>query len=164
MSDEAGAPAARYLPARDYAAIRERTGALVEAAGGCVAAAHDTRVGAPWLSRYGNPHESAFAPVDVIADLEARSGEPVVTRKLAELAGYVLVPVATAGGARDLMRHLSVISKEGGDAVSGLAAALADGKVDDAEAERVGRELGEAIAALAHCRSALQALAGRATR
>lgn len=90
----------RYLPHRDYLGLKAAFRRLVVLAGGGNEAAAQTRVGQQALDRYGsvNPeHEERFAPVDVIADLEAACGEPLITRKLAELAGYVLSPLPTNG-------------------------------------------------------------------
>lgn len=80
---------------------------LVAAAGGGERAAQASRVSQQQISNYGNVNMAeSFAPVDVIADLEAVTqgapGAPHVTRVLALLAGFALVPVASppAGAAR----------------------------------------------------------------
>jgi len=81
----------------------------------------------------------------VIADLEAETGEPVVTRALAHLAGFDLVSRETGDG-QPLPRRLGCIAKEAGDVVASLANALADGTVTQAERVLVEAETQELIA------------------
>jgi hypothetical protein len=146
---------ARLLPARDYAAIAAATRDLLAACGGGRRAASLTRADEPRLSRYGDRHcHDRWAPVDVIADLEADAGEPIVTRALAALSGHALVPVRAEGAAlparADWIGQLATVAREGGDVVGALGEALADdGEVDAAEASRLRREVREQMDALA---------------
>jgi len=80
LSDERGAK------------LKAATRKLVTAAGGIESAAQVTRVKAASLSLYGLIHKDQFIPVDAVSDLERDIGMPLVTRVLAELAGYDLVP------------------------------------------------------------------------
>ena len=137
---------ARQLPERDYLALKASTRGLLKLAGGQEAASSATRVGQQALSRYGAASEpEAFAPIDVIADLEAETGEPVVTRALAHLAGFDLVS-REKGDGQPLPRRLGCIAKEAGDVVASLANALADGTVTHAERVLVEAETQELIA------------------
>lgn len=141
----------RQLPARDYLALKASFRDLVEAAGGGTRAAGHTRTNASLLSRYGAVQEEMQAPLDVVADLEAQVGDLIVTRALAALHGYVLVPdPALAATAPDFGRHLGAVAREAGDVISGLGEALADGKVCGNEAQGLLGEVREAQAALAH--------------
>lgn len=74
-----------------YLALKAFTRALIEKAGGLEAAATRTRVGKSQLHEYGNPDKRDFIPIDVVADLEADVGEPIVSRALAHTAGFALV-------------------------------------------------------------------------
>lgn len=80
------------LPDDRKAKIKAATRKLVTQAGGQESAAQVCRVNAASLSFYGLPHRDQFIPADAIADLERDVGLPLVTRVLAELAGYDLVP------------------------------------------------------------------------
>lgn len=85
----------RQLPASTYAALKTATRHLVDEAGGIDAAGASTRVGRATMAQYYSRDErnaAVYAPLDVIADLEAATGVPTITRHLARLAGYELVP------------------------------------------------------------------------
>ncbi len=137
---------ARQLPERDYLVLKAATRGLTKLAGGQETAAGVTRVGQQALSRYGAAQEQeAFAPIDVIADLEAETGDPVVTRALAHLAGFDLV-ARDRGDGQPLPRRLGCIAKEAGDVVASLANALADGAVTPEERTQIEAETQELIA------------------
>lgn len=125
----------RQLPRSEYLALKAAFRGLVTMAGGPNRAATITRGNASLLSRYGAPQEDMFAPADVVADLEAEVGEPVVTRVLAEMSGQHLVPKCKAGVSSDFLRHLGAIGKETGDVVSALSVAMADGGMSQDEAK-----------------------------
>lgn len=151
---------ARQLPARDYQALKEAFRQLVAAAGGVNRAVAEkaTRADASRLSRYGSQHESLFAPLDVIADLEAAAGEPAVTRILADFAGFVLVPKEKAqGGAAQLTRRLGEVATTTAEVIGDLGAAVADGAVTDAERDRIDREVKAAETTFAGLRHDLEA-------
>lgn len=149
-------------------ALKAATRRLVQAVGGQEAATGFCRVARhQTLSDYGNPCADAaqrFAPVDVIADLEAVThgtpGHPAVTRQLARMAGYELVPLAPAqGGAVDFAGHLARVIRESADVTSALSlhlseSALTGVRVDKAAALR--REVAEAIQALVELDAALE--------
>jgi hypothetical protein len=89
-----------------YKRLKRRTDKLIEACGGLVTAAHETRAGKSSLANYADSRDhgaaaNMWAPIDVIADLERAAGEPLVTRELARLAGYDLLPMPTMAGALD---------------------------------------------------------------
>lgn len=144
---------ARQLPQIDYLAVRAATRQLVKLCGGGNRAAAITRVGQQELSRYGNPHDdkTVFMPADVVADLEAECGEPVLTKTLAELSGHVLVPVphATNNLEATLVRRVSDMLAEVSDVSGGVSRALDDGEISVSEARLLHREILEAMGALA---------------
>ncbi|RXF72093.1 phage regulatory CII family protein [Hansschlegelia zhihuaiae] len=153
--------AARQLPERDYLALKAATRELVKRCGGQEAAARATRVNHQSLSRYGSLEDAQnFSPVDVIADLEAEIGEPIVTRELASLAGRTLADVASGDAMAPALRLVRLI-KETGEVKSALAEALADGRIDEAERLTIRREAREAIAELERLIHALGAEEGR---
>lgn len=143
---------ARFLPAKDYALEKAATRQLVRLAGGVAQAATFTRVDPARLSRYGSPHDPQFVPIDVVADLEAEAGDPIVTRALADLSGCLLVAKPKADAARGMAATLGRTAKETGEALAALGSALADdGVITAAEAKASGlrREIAEAQAMLA---------------
>ncbi|MCL8385495.1 phage regulatory CII family protein [Xanthobacter aminoxidans] len=119
----------------DYLTLKGATRRLVEACGGVESASAVTRTGFQTLSKYGLPKEIVFVPVDVVADLEADAGDPLVTRALAALAGHVLVPLPHGDpGKGRWYRHISEIAKDVGSVVQRLGEALEDdGEVSKAE-------------------------------
>jgi len=130
----------RFLPARDYLALKSAFARLVEQAGGQSAAARIVRVGQQQVSNYCSLAEEqaeCFAPLDVVADLEAevtgRGGRPPVAEQLAELAGYALERRGASGGA-GLLALFGSVTAATTRAVARIAEDLADGTVDPAEA------------------------------
>ena len=66
---------------------------LIDVTGGLESAAMICRASKSSLGLYGRPDHEQHIPADVIADLEADAGEPLVTRELARLAGFTLAPL-----------------------------------------------------------------------
>jgi hypothetical protein len=146
----------RQLPSREYAAVKAAWRELVDLCGGPNQATKYTRVAASLLSRYGAAHEEMFAPIDVVMDLEAQVGEPVVTRVLADIAGQSLVTKPEARPATDFVKHLGEVGHDTGDVLSNFSAAIADGKVDEKEASALLVKVREAEESLAELESALE--------
>lgn len=143
----------RQLPDRDYQALKAATRQLVNAAGGAVAAAGVTRGDHQNISRYGSANldnADRFMPIDVIADLESECEQPVLTKELARLSGYLLVQVpkvVRSGTALGLVTAGAL--KETSEVFVALAEGLGDGKICAADALNIGREIDEALAKLA---------------
>ncbi|SEM88663.1 hypothetical protein SAMN05192583_1406 [Sphingomonas gellani] len=137
-------------------------GELVARAGGVEAAAGFCRVGKSTLARYyalGPADEECFAPVDVVRDLEALVGEPMVTRVLVTMAEGIFLPQPTAPARRgDLLSMLADAAKEHSDLTQKLCASLADGHLDAVEAERVLAEIDDNFRVLATMRAAVTSI------
>ncbi len=119
-------PARRHRQG-DYLAIKGAMRRLTEACGGQESAASVTRVAPQTLNKYGHPHEAVYAPVDVIADLEADAGDPLVSRVLARLTGHVLVRLPEgADGSTRWHGHVADVAQGVGEVVRSMGAALAD--------------------------------------
>lgn len=149
-------------------ALKAATARLVRAAGGQEAAVGFTRFARHQaLSDFANPadeHAARFISADAIADLEAVThgtpGHPAVTRQLARLAGYQLVPMPKPrGGGADLACHLQAIIRESADVTMDLSLHL-KGTPGPADAARLRTEVAEAIQALAELDAALAQLGG----
>jgi hypothetical protein len=153
---------ARQLPSSDYAALKAATRQLVTATGGGNEAAKATRVGQQVLSGYGGigpEHAERFAPVDVIADLEAECGRPIVTRKLAELSNCLLVPLPSGQGADAVSARAGRSAHEFGEVMEGVFAALRDGRITQDEAPPILANIRELMLELAGMAEAVQAAA-----
>lgn len=152
--------AARHFGSDYYLAIKAATRMLIKFNGGLEAAATATRVQRASLQRYGSvDNMEQFIPLDVVADLEAESGQPVMTKALARGAGFFLVPMPPASGDAKWVKHLGDLGKEAGEVISKLAQALTVG--GDISAEEVKdldllREVAEAQDVLASIELALK--------
>lgn len=108
-----------------------------------------TRVDEGALSKYkGAAYPDAFMPIDVVLDLERDLGAPLITEALAALQGYRLVPIDADAAQPVGLGDLAEVSKEGGDVVQKLAAAMADGALDSHERREISAEIAENIAVL----------------
>ncbi|MFN4229814.1 phage regulatory CII family protein [Parvibaculum sp.] len=144
-----------------YLGLKAATRMLIREAGGLELASKVTRVERAALSRYENPNEGRFAPVDVVLDLEAANGSCHVTRFLAREQGHVLIELPRLEGTGEWGRHLGDIAKECGEAIAVVGQALAQGGTITAEEVRelhITREIDEAVEKLIALRTALQGL------
>ena len=152
----------------DKQALKAATRRLVAAVGGQEAAVSFTRfVRHQALSDFGNPageHAARFIPADAIADLEALThgtpGHPVVTRTLARLQGFDLVPLPKPrSGPTDFAEHLQAIIRETADVTVSLSCRLRD-TPNAADVAELRREITEAQQALVELDAALAQLGG----
>lgn len=144
---------ARQLPQREYDGLKAATRRLVQAAGGAVAAASITRGAHQHLSAYGSAHEDQaerFAPIDVVADLESEVEKPIVASYLANLLGFMLVPVPVAAklGA-GLAKAAAAALKETSEVFVQVADRSADGVICPDDGKAIVKEIDEAIVKLA---------------
>lgn len=138
--------------------LKRATAQLIAATpeGNAEVLAHLMRVGARSLRFYCDHESLLYAPIDVIAALEARAGEPIVTRALAGLSARTLtsVHVASDTNALGVIREVS-------EAVAAVAQLNLNGRnwsLDDARVAQ--REVTEAMEALAAIGAALAARLG----
>ncbi len=151
----------RQLPRSDYFGIKGATRELVGRAG-----TNCTRVDQQTLSKYGNPgedHAERFMPVDVVADLEAECGLPIVTRKLAELSGCLLVPLPRGTGHGALTERSHRTAQEFAEVMAGILAALADQVMTEEEAQPVLTNIHELMLECAALAEEVKASARRRT-
>ncbi|OAB57514.1 hypothetical protein AY599_23600 [Leptolyngbya valderiana BDU 20041] len=133
----------------DRRRIKAATRRLVDLAGGVTSAEQITRVKAPALSKFGSVSDPQFMPVDVVADLEADIGSPVVTALLAGMQGYQLT--SRAGRTHNRAPHalglpcVAAILENAAAMANQMNESLADGQVDAAEARRICAIAEEAI-------------------
>lgn len=86
-------PISRPRSDAEYVSLKQASKRLIKSCGGLEAAAMVTRVGHSELARYYDPSEKLFMPIDVAADLEAISRNPLVSRCLADMLGFSLIPI-----------------------------------------------------------------------
>lgn len=138
------------------AGLKSLLQSLTNRVGGLDAAAACTRVKRAQLGNYGNLNmPEIFAPVDVVVQLEAIVGDPLVTREMARLQHYALVPVK-AMEEGELSAFLARVGAGSGEVFREFAEAMSnDGLVDPAERAAIGRKLAELShavhAAMAYC-------------
>lgn len=132
-----------------YLAIKAQCRKLVDAAGGPLQVAKISRANQGHISSAISPNELVrFMAIDQIADLEAETGQPFVTKHLAEMAGYDLVPRHVRQPSATINQQLVTILSECGEASQSLAAAIADGSITELERRQVSEQAREAIEAL----------------
>ena len=124
----------RQFPEATYAAIKAASRDLVTAAGGQSRVERITRTCQSSLSKALSANDgNCFLPIDVIADIEAETNTLTITKMLAGLAGYDLVPRVAKAETETLMSHVARMSIEAGTLQSDLITALADGVINPVE-------------------------------
>jgi hypothetical protein len=135
--------ARRDIP-QSMRALKSLFRALVDRVGGCEAAATCTRPGRSQIASYYDMTSEAFAPVDVVADLEAVAQEPLITAELARRAGYALVPIEPHGNG-ELPASMAAFGREVAEVFATFAESMADGTLSRDEAEAMQRQLLDVI-------------------
>lgn len=123
------AQAVRPKSKADYAVLKQASKRLIRACGGLEAASLVTRVGHSELARYYDPEEKLFIPVDVAADLEAISCNPLVTQSLAHMLGFAIIPIEPQTENEPIQHWTALLAHLGEETASTLkqlGAALTD--------------------------------------
>jgi hypothetical protein len=126
--------------------------------GGEVLAAHLGRAKSH-ISEYGMPHTGRAPSVATVLEAESFAGEPFVTRALAAVAGYRLVPIDEAAEAVQLEPLAAKVLVEIGQAFTTLGAAMADKRLTPEERARLEREFGDVELAAGRVVAALRGAA-----
>jgi hypothetical protein len=126
---------ARYLSAAEYHALKSASQILLTRVGGPrLAAAEITRGAESRLSEAASPQvPDRFLAIDQVADIESHCGDPVITRQLAALHGYDLVPQKETKLSEDSMRLALKVTVEAGQLAQAVLEAIADGRVTPTE-------------------------------
>ena len=120
--------------------------ALVQASGGLEASAAATRVAKTVLALgYDQAALDRFPAIDVVADLERASGEPIVTHLLAAMQGYALVRVEPVSGCA--LRAIASVGERSSEVFAAFGRAIADGAITQEERAVLHRELLDLVAA-----------------
>ncbi|WP_374406558.1 hypothetical protein [Pelagerythrobacter sp.] len=139
---------------------------LIHAAGGVEACERDREKSKSLFSAYQSPNDPRSMPLDDIEFLESvthgKLGHPHVTRYLARQAGCVLLPRPEVPRDRsDIITLLARQARERGECDPELLTALADGNIDEDEAERLIPMMRQRLETDAHMLAQLEAIAGR---
>lgn len=125
----------------------------VEAAGGIEASAAVTLRGKSTVGRWHTVNVGDLPTVDSALLLDrvsvARGGPARITRAMAHELGFSLVSGACGvAEPADLLAAQVAIVREGGDVQVAIAEALADGRIDSAERNRIRNEIADLVDAL----------------
>lgn len=128
----------RQLNQISYRALKTAVKNLVSNLGGQEAAGSVTRVRHQAISDYASHQKTEiFAPVDVVLDLEASLGDPIVTRHLARSQGFELFRLTAGADVPVDAQMATAIGEEFGDLMRQAGKALEDdGRIS-------GREVAE---------------------
>lgn len=153
-----------YKP-RPAGSLKAAVSALITEAGGLQRCADLVGRGTSQIARWGDPAEPDQMPVGVVLALEAAVGRPVVSGWLvAELGGAVMPMGAAEAGATGgggVHAASARMAAEQSDYFAKLSVAVADGRIDPAEAGRLLEALDHQVAEAMACRASLQAIRDR---
>lgn len=147
----------RKLGRGTYNGLKRRFDKLLELNGGQteVVTLKLTRGGQTDFSRWASTNDEhvdetpRFAPADVILDLEAACGEPLVSAYIAQQTNHVLVKLPDpVRDVTDLGRITGKAMKEVGDVFSDMGKMLDDGVLKAVESETLARDIDEAMVML----------------
>ncbi len=135
---------------------------LIRAYGGQVAASELLGRAQSRFSDAGSRNTAVFLTIKEVAAFEDRTagmaGHPIVTRALARRQGFELVRLPEAlPGQGQLLQLAAKVAQEGGDVISSVGAALADGHFSGRDARDVMREADQLIHAAVTLRAIAQA-------
>jgi hypothetical protein len=126
---------------------------LVTACGGTKRAAEIAGMQASHLSEAMAAHNLERWPrIDHVALLESECGAPIVTKALADAAGFDIVRRDAQAPHLKPLDHLRSIMKESAEVHQGLADALADARIDPRERRALLLEVDQALAGLNNLR------------
>lgn len=143
---------------RPAGSLKDAVAQLVAACGNQVEAARVCRESMMFRGSLSHQTVAAYTddgradrhmPVDIVAALEAKANDPIVTRYLASRAHAVLLPLDPAMTQASYAVLLSAIGKETGEFFAEAAQALADGRLIGSERGRARAQAVEAMTALA---------------
>lgn len=145
-----------FMKPRDPGTLKDAQAALIEACGGISKAR--CRVKKSVLQTYADKDRpECNMPADVIADLEAQCGEPIVTRFLALSANCFVERGADYPTDEPCSIVLGRLTEDTGRILSATAQDVHDGRLTVANAETVLRQTDDMIVAIAELRAAARA-------
>lgn len=112
------------------------------------------------FSDYGNAaHFNRHMPIDIAVEVDMFNGDPSITRAMAELQGFALIPMPGGKLKGSVLGSLARAVKEAAESISVLSEALSfGGKLLPHLRERAIREVEEAIVAAYEVLARLKAM------
>lgn len=141
------------------ARIKTATQTAISVIGDVESAASYTRVGKSQISEYQNRHSPLIVPVDVAVDLDISAQQPLILAAMATIEGYALLPIAFGEGCA--ATAMSEVAASASGTMTAVIRALADGRIDRAEAADLSQRLGDLIRHSTDALQKMQALAFR---
>ena len=125
-------------------ALKTAAKRLFHTLGGLAAAASCTRLQTSRLALFGDINAPEHhMPVDVVADLEAVAGAPLITEQLAAQRGFVLLPVRVGEG--DVADALARVASDSGRTMADALRALREGDLAEPEKLQLVQDLTELV-------------------
>ena len=145
----------RRLSPASYHRLKDATRRQIKASGGLESAAAATRVGKTELGTYQTVNQiSRFAPIDVIADLQADSGDTAVLEALAALLDCIVLPLRIEGGT--LHRDMAAFGQHAAEVFRDYATMRNHGTTTAQDVERLDRDLELVIHVAVQARATLR--------
>jgi len=145
--------------ARHPNSLEQAVAELIAHFGNTSNAAANCRVSKKALGAYANPSDNERnMPIDVVADLEAATGHPIVTRRLAARQGYLLHKVETLPGHDSWQDHQQRVVRQASGVFVGLTDLLEEGEISGFQATALIEEIDDTLAAFISLRSSLSKL------
>jgi hypothetical protein len=146
----------RQFGVETYQAAKAAMRDLVHLCGGVNRCVTKTRAGQSRLSEALSPQcLDRFPALDQVIDLEADAGDPTVTRFLAGLAGYDLIPIVATAKPAALFNQFSSLTLAVAAVQAQFASAMADGTIDKPEAKKLLSAATQAITQLHDLQAAI---------
>ncbi|MCB9993095.1 MAG: hypothetical protein H6873_05510 [Hyphomicrobiaceae bacterium] len=109
-------------------------------------------------SEFGNPDLLEKWPgIDLVVALARDGGKSRTIEEMCAQAGGLFVPLPRGSGLSGIEISAGASAKEFGDVMITVGASIRDGRITPDEAERIGKEINEALAALAGLRETVVA-------
>lgn len=135
---------------------------LIEACGTVRRIEERFNFGKSTVGRWTNGADPTLMPIEAVVALESECGIPFVTTVLAELQGRRLSdPNEDAAGDVCVMSSHAELLRSAAELTTGMAMAIADGKVTPAEAASIDKVASKMQTAMADMRSALATIKAR---
>src|SRR5689334_18590531 len=131
----------------DFSLLKSATRAAIRAAGPLTVVSRETRLDGGTLSRAGNIEQTNFIPIDDALRLDAMTGDATITRTMAALLGFRLVPVEPKDEGPSLIHDAATMARESGELVSETLDVSSDGQITPTEARRGDEEAAD----VEHC-------------
>lgn len=148
------------LPDATLMRLKAATRDLVTACGGLARAAEIAGVSDTTVSRWQLPHHGDVISLTAALALEAECRWPAVTAAMAGVNGRALAEPEAVPAGGNLMAGVAALTRDQGELMAAFGAAIADGRVTPAEADRIDQEAADVERSAARLRTDIAGLRG----